>query len=95
MTGIILHDLVGIKDQQYSIFDDPVRIVKTEKLFSSLDSLAEKYGKHTLHTASSLIINRFEQHIGSRGDQPQRRKVPVLGEYGRKRLRLPYFFAKV
>lgn len=95
MTGIVLHDLHSNATRQYSLFENPVQAEKIERIFSSIDAMGQKFGKHTLHIASSLFVDKFDTHLGERGDKPERKTMRVFGERGRKRLRLPYFFASV
>ena len=45
--------------------------------------------------APVFIANRFEQHLGERGDIPERRTTLLKGETTRKRLGIPMVFTDV
>lgn len=94
-TGVVLQKLQSNTQNQYSLFESQLRVEKIRKVFAAIDKMAQKYGKHTLHIASSLPVDSNPQHQGSRSVKPQRRSIRLLGERGRQRLGLPYFFAEV
>jgi len=95
-TGVVLCDLVAEEKQQFSLFDDTVRIEKMAKLYKAVDSLSERFGKHTLQHGASLPSKLQSQHEGSRGDIALRKKMVMLkGENSRQRLGIPVLQVKV
>lgn len=94
-TGLVLAALSTNDKLQYSLFDDPVRIENIREIYDTTDEINKKYGKHSLHLASSLPVTKYSQHIGDRGDVAERKKELLNGETKRKRLSLPYLFIKV
>jgi DNA polymerase-4 len=94
-TGIVLAGLVPEHSVQYSLFDDPARIGKMAQIYSTIDEIAEKFGKHTIQHASSLPTKLQAQHEGERGDVPIRRDNLFKGENRRQRLSLPLLHIKV
>ena len=94
-TGIVLAGLVSEEDIQRSLFDDIVKIEKLEKIYKAVDSLSERFGKHTIQHASSMPAKLQAQHEGDRGDSPQRKENLFKGENRRQRLGLPVLNIKV
>jgi len=54
-----------------------------------------KFGKHTLYLGSSFLASRFTQHMGDRGDAPERKTHLLKGETTRRRLAIPMFMGQV
>lgn len=94
-TGVVLAGLVAEESVQYSLFDDMTKVGKLAKVYSSLDELAAKFGKHAVQHASSLPTKVQAQHEGARGDVPVRRGALFKGETKRQRLGLPLLHIKV
>ena len=94
-TGVVLAGLVPETKTQYTLFDDPARIEKMARIYTTVDALSEKFGKYTVHHASSLPTKIQSQHEGERGDVPQRVSDLFRGENKRQRLGLPLLHIKV
>ena len=94
-TGVVLSGLVSEAGVQYTLFDDPARIEKMAKIYHAVDELSEKFGKYTVHHASSLPTKIQSQHEGERGDVPKRVNDLFKGENKRQRLGLPLLHIKV
>ena len=94
-TGVVLSGLVSEAGVQYTLFDDPARIEKMAKIYHAVDELSEKFGKYTVHHASSLPTKIQSQHEGERGDVPKRVTDLFKGENKRQRLGLPLLHIKV
>jgi len=94
-TGVVLAGLVPEGTVQYTLFDDTARIEKMGRIYSSLDEIAEKFGKHAIQHASSLPTKLQAQHEGERGDVPVRKGLLFKGETKRQRLKLPMLHVKV
>ena len=94
-TGVVLAGLVSETGCQYTLFDDPARIEKMARIYNAVDVLSEKFGKYTVHHASSLPTKIQAQHEGERGDVPERATDLFKGENKRQRLRLPLLHIKV
>jgi hypothetical protein len=60
-----------------------------------VDTLREKYGKHTVFLGSSFLAHQHAQHDGARGHLPERRQHLLPGETPRKRLGIPMFMGEV
>ena len=88
-TGVVLAGLVPENKVQLTLFDDTAKIEKMSKIYSTVDTLSKKFGKHTLQHASSLPVKLQAQHEGKRGDVPGRRVNMFRGENRRQRLGLP------
>ncbi len=94
-TGVVLAGLIPETSMQYSLFDDTTKIEKLTRIYHAVDAVAEKYGKYTLHHASSLPTKLQTQHEGERGDLPGRKNDLFRGENKRQRLGLPVIQIKV
>lgn len=92
-TGVILTHLEGDEQVQYSLFEDPLRAEKMRLLYHAVDTINSKYGKHTLHLASSHFLE--ERGKGKRGEPTCREKTTLPGETNRKHLGLPLLYLKV
>lgn len=57
-TGIILLELTSVKIKQRSLFENPVRAEKIERLYSALDALKIKFGRDILVHAA--VLNKHE-----------------------------------
>lgn len=88
-TGVVLAGLEPEGSIQRSLFDDALKIEKTTKIYEAVDDLSKKFGKHTIHHASSLPAKLQARHEGERGDTPSRKKELFKGENKRQRLRIP------
>jgi hypothetical protein len=94
-TGVVLAGLVPETEIQYTLFDDPARIEKMASVYTAIDELSEKFGKHTIMHATSLPTKLQGQHEGERGDIPERKTEMFRGENKRQRLGLPMLRMKV
>jgi DNA polymerase-4/DNA polymerase V len=94
-TGVVLADLVHDNDIQHSLFDDAAKIEKMARIYEAVDTLSERFGKHTVIHAASLPTKLQGQHEGDRGDVPLRKKDLCAGENKRQRLGLPVLRIKV
>jgi DNA polymerase-4/DNA polymerase V len=94
-TGVVLAGLMPEDRIQHTLFDNTVRIEKMSKIYSAVDKLSEKFGKHTVQHASSLPAKLQSQHEGQRGDVPQRRADLFKGENRRQRLGMPVLNIKI
>lgn len=94
-TGVVLAGLVAEKDVQYTLFDDVTRIEKMARLYTAVDALSERFGKHTVQHGASLPAKLQAQHEGERGDTAQRKTELFRGENKRQRLGLPVLKIKV
>jgi hypothetical protein len=59
------------------------------RVYSVVDEVSGKYGKHTIQHAESLLTKLQAQHEKERGDVPLRRGALFKGENKRQRLGLP------
>ncbi|MCA9469437.1 MAG: DNA polymerase IV [Nitrospira sp.] len=94
-TGVWLCKLTGESDLQLNLFDPPLQIEKYQKIYQAIDGLRGRYGKHAVFLGASLPANSFTQHVGERGDAPERKGLLFKGETPRKRLGIPMFLGTV
>jgi len=94
-TGVALAGLVPANRVQYGLFDHVLKIEKISRLYSAIDTLSEKFGKHTILHGSSLLTKLQVRHEGARGDIPRRKTALFKGENRRQRLGLPMLNLKV
>jgi DNA polymerase IV len=87
-SGVVLSDILPEGHHQRDLFDDPIRVERVEKVGQIIDQIAEKYGKHTLHLASSNPLHKgLKKH--PRNSLSWRQKNLVKGETRRQRLNIP------
>lgn len=89
-TGVFLLDLAPRDNRQVDLFGEVQKADKLNSLFSSIDRLAEKYGKHAAFLGASFKAMTKGAHQGSRQAMPERRTNLFNGETLRKRLALPF-----
>lgn len=94
-TGIVLTKLEEDTMVQLDLFGEVVRAEKLSKVYQAVDRMREQYGKHTVFLGSSLLAQKFAQHVGARGDEPQRRRQLFKGETKRQRLGIPMLMGKL
>lgn len=86
-TGVVLAELVDSNPLQFPLFEDPMRIITHKKLFEAVDTLSERFGKHTVFLSDGLKIPK--QHEGPRGKISLRRAEILPGETLRQHVKLP------
>jgi hypothetical protein len=91
----VLAGLAAESGIQFNLFDDTAKIDKMARVYSVVDEISAKYGKHTIQHAASLPTKLQAQHEGERGDVPVRRADLFKGETRRQRLGLPLLHIKV
>lgn len=94
-TGVVLSGLTAESGVQFSLFDDTTKIEKLARVYSVVDEISAKYGKHTIQHAASLLTKLQTQHEGARGDIAVRKTDLFKGETKRQRLGLPLLHVKV
>lgn len=94
-TGVVLTKLEEDTMVQLDLFGEVVRAEKLSRVYQAVDLMRERYGKHTVFLGSSLLAHQFAQHIGARGDEPQRRRQLFKGETKRQRLGIPMLMGKL
>jgi len=91
-TGVVLNNLQSNTQRQDSLFTDKIKILKMERLTNVIDIINNKFGKHTLHQASSLPVN-----FTSRGDREAKSNKwqnLLKGENYRQHLYIPRWSIK-
>ena len=93
-TGIVLTKLEEDTMVQLDLCGEVVRAEKWPRVYHAVDHMREHYGKHAVFVGSSLLAQQFAQHLGARGDEPQRRQL-FKGETKRQRLGIPMLMGKL
>jgi DNA polymerase-4/DNA polymerase V len=94
-TGVILSKLSEAYYGQLDLFGEVIRLQRLSQLYESVDTLREKYGKHTVFLGASSLAHTHAQHAGERGHLPERQRQLLPGETTRKRLGIPMFLGEV
>ena len=89
LTGVVLGELLPGASVQTNLFEPPIRLDKLKKLYSAIDHLAEKYGKHAVYLAAGHQAYITRTHQGGRGGEAERQKHKLKGETKRQHLNLP------
>jgi len=85
-TGVVLSDLRGEGDTQLDLFGEALRAERVREIYTAIDQLDRKYGKHTVFLGSSFAAMQGHQHEGDRAALPRRRQMLLKGEGERKLL---------
>src|SRR5262245_11493610 len=80
---------------QLDLFGEAIRLQRLSNLYESIDTLREKYGKHTVFLGASYLAHTHAQHESERGHLPERQRELLPGETARKRLGIPMFMGEV
>lgn len=91
-TGVTLFNLVTSERLQLDLFGENIEIDRMSRIYEQIDSINKHCGKHKVYLASSFSAHNFDQHLGSRGDNPARMKDLFLGETKRRRIGIPMLF---
>ena len=94
-TGVMLCKLSEAYYGQLDLFGDVIRLQRLSNLYESVDTLREKYGKHTVFLGASFLAHTHAQHDGERGHLPERQRQLLPGETTRKRLAIPMFLGEI
>ena len=94
-TGVILCKLSEAYYGQLDLFGEVIRLQRLSNLYESVDTLREKYGKHTVFLGASFLAHTHAQHGSERGHLPERQRQLLPGETTRKRLGIPMFLGEV
>ena len=94
-TGVVLLKLTEDIIWQPDLFGVSARSERLAKVYATVDGVRLKFGKHTLFLGSSFYAHKFSQHLGERGDEPERKGELFKGESYRQRLGIPMFTGKV
>ena len=89
LTGVVLTGLMEAKPLQLGLFDGPLNIEESERIYDAIDALDKRYGKHAVFLGSSLPAMTQSQHGGERGKVAARKTQRFRGETERKRLGIP------
>lgn len=88
-TGVVLMKLQSSPETTMDLFGESVEVEKISSIFSAVDEVSKKYGKHTVFLGSSLKAMINNQHSGARGELSERKDVFLKGENYRKHLGVP------
>lgn len=88
-TGITLHKLTQEHNLQLDLFGAATQNLKAEGIFKSIDTLSQRFGKHTIFLGSSLKAMDKGSHVGARAEKVERVENIFKGETARKRLGVP------
>ncbi|MBI2484414.1 DNA polymerase IV [Candidatus Uhrbacteria bacterium] len=88
-SGVVLSRLTADVSSQLDLFGDYLRIEKMSRLYSAVDAMDRKFGKHTVFAASSMAAQREPQHTGERAQDAWRLKHLLKGETQRRHVNIP------
>ena len=92
-TGIVLMELSPDAHIQMSLFEDALKAEKVRDIYSVMDEIGSKFGKHSLHLGASHLIDVLGK--GRRGEPTLREQTRLIGETKRKHLNIPVLHIKV
>jgi len=94
-TGVRMSKLEEHNTRQLDFWGSEIQAEKMTRLFSAVDRAAQRYGKHSLYTGSSMQAHNFIQSSGERSNDPQRKKNLFKGEGIRQRLGIPMLMQEI
>jgi len=94
-TGVVLLKLDEDTMIQLDLFGEALKAERFSRVYKAVDHMREKYGKHTVYLGTSLLAQKFSQHLGERGDEPLRKRELFKGETKRRRMGIPMFMGKL
>ena len=86
-TMVVLGRLDDDSAEQYELFEDRLKIDRLRRISEAVDAVNGKYGKHTIRSATSLLL--AARNTDSREDAPSRHADLLPGETPRQRLAMP------
>lgn len=86
-TTIVLGKLTVESGRQYELFTDNLKIERLERVSKAIDSANARFGKHKVHSASTLYIDECSKT--ERAKLPWRKTDLLQGENSRQRLNIP------
>jgi DNA polymerase-4/DNA polymerase V len=89
-TGVRFTNLVHEESYQRDLFNQHAEVEKLSNIFSTIDEIDDKYGKHTVCLASSMEALTKGDYQGKRGQKPKRKQELLTGENKRQRIAVPY-----
>ena len=89
-TGVVLAGLTGSGKGQADLFGESARADRLREVFSQVDALDHKYGKHTVFLGSSFKALHEPQFKGERNKDVSRKNNLFSGENKRQRVGMPF-----
>lgn len=89
-TGITLSNLHSRERIQLDLFEPALRIEKMHQLYSAVDVLSQKFGKHTLHLGSSMFAHTKKDYRQSVRDHGRIQNHLVQVGTSRKTIGIPF-----
>lgn len=88
-TGVVLMKLEPRNYCQGDLFGETAKITSLNEIYTEIDKLSQKYGKHVVYLGASLKAMTTKSHGKERGEEAQRKKSLFKGETSRKRIGIP------
>jgi len=60
-TGIILTDFIDDQNIQLTLFEDPKKLIKMERLYSAVETIIKKYGSQSIYISSSSLVRKNKE----------------------------------
>lgn len=73
-TGVILNGLQPSRPTQFSLFDDPIRSIKTDMVGHATDQINQRFGKQTLYLSEGMELR--ENKTKQQHNQRLRLRIP-------------------
>ncbi|MBI5644896.1 DNA polymerase IV [Candidatus Kaiserbacteria bacterium] len=89
-TGITLMHLQDADTRQLDLFGAVRKSEGLQHVFTSVDALCERFGKHAIFLGSSFYAMTHAGHSGTRGEHAERTDALFRGENMRQRIGIPY-----
>ena len=90
---VFLSRLSDEGSDQLDLFEDRLRIEKTERISKAVDEINRRSGKHSVSVGTSLFLDTVPRN--ARDELPVRKQSLLPGESKRRRLSLPRMMVKI
>ncbi|MBI2027217.1 MAG: DNA polymerase IV [Deltaproteobacteria bacterium] len=91
-TGVVLGQLQPTSHIQLDLFENPISVLKKTQVYSAIDEISKRFGKHTVFLGPCIMLPPY--HAGIRSQTPERKTHLLKGETQRQHLNLPLLHYK-
>lgn len=88
-TGVILSHIQTRDNIQRTLFESPVQIERSRRLYTAIDTAASRFGKHSVFLASSLPVHRSPDYRQQERRKASNQEHTIRGLHTRQFLGMP------
>lgn len=88
-TGVILSHMQTAENIQRTLFESPLEIAESRRLYAAIDAAAKKFGKHAVFLGSSLKVHRSPDYRQKERRKASNQEHTIRGFHERQFLGIP------